>query len=454
MLRDYSTSFEHRAVFLPSISEIYAKRIYGKPFARRMPVAATELDFLNPASVLFFYPWALYSAGQAAKSDAAASSVDNFVSQRNRQQTTIVGDSGGYQIATDTIKWQGDASVLRALRWMEKTTDFSMAFDFPTAAISDGHVRQHRDRLLSEGVDLHALNKANQFGLDYNACLYQTVENNKKFSAWREPGATRVLNVIQGRNEAESRHWYESVKTSAFEGWAFADESARNLAVTLRRLINIRDDGLLPSCEWLHFLGIGELGQGLLYTIIKQSVFESTGTLLGVSFDASSSFLSAARGTVFTGYILDESGWRFAQANLTTEAKNGSYGTLNDFCLDRAQWRFNRVIDDYGMRAVQGTNAFPGGSAIGAFVNVEGDECSIICNGEWDTDSYMVAMNHNTHVMVDAHRMAQNIFFNSVPSQIPNSLKVAAEIIRLVFRDKNPYSLIDQCERELDFAWR
>ncbi len=454
MLSDYSNSFDDCAVFLPAISEIYAQQVFSKPFQRQMPLEASQLNFLDPNSALFFYPWALYSAGQAARTDRAARRTDNIVSQRNRQRTTVVGDSGGYQIATNVIDWEGTASVLRSLRWMEDTADFAMAFDFPTDAIGEGHIRQHRERLVGEGIDLNSHNAGNRFGLDYNACLQQTLLNNKLFAQNRRPGKAKVLNVIQGRNERESRYWYEAVKAFDFSGWSFADENAKNLAVTLRRLINMRDDNLLNRAEWLHFLGVGELDFGVLYTTIKQSIFASTGHMLGVSYDASSSFLSAARGTVFTGYILDESGWRLAQSNITQEGKDFREGCLNDFCANRAHWRFKRVLNDYGMRAVQGTNAFPGASSIGEVVAVHGKESSIMVDEKWDTAGYLVAMNHNTHLLVDAHRMAQRVFSNGISSQIPNSLRVAIAVIREVFQSETPFSLIDQCERELDFAWR
>ena len=54
-------------------------------------------------------PSSLYSAGQAAKSDKSAESLDDMVLQRDRESSLIVGDSGGFQIETGAIRWEESA---------------------------------------------------------------------------------------------------------------------------------------------------------------------------------------------------------------------------------------------------------------------------------------------------------------------------------------------------------
>lgn len=457
MLKDYSQSFPGKAIFLPSITKAYAQFAHHGKFIRPMVIEPTDLNFLEPNSRLFHYPWALYSAGQAANTVANAARKDDIVATRNRALTTVLGDSGGFQIATDTknkFKWEGDTTCQRLMTWMEDTSDYSMTLDFPTGAIATGVMRRHTNRLLQSGVDLNQLNSVNRFGLDYNACLYQSRQNNRYFATHSRSGRTVWLNVCQGRNEAESKHWYKTMREFPFRSWAFAGHSSTNLATTLRRIINMRDDGLLSTAKWMHFLGVGELGRGVLYTVMQKCILDTMSREVGFSYDASSPFQTAGRGSVYTGFVLDETKWVFAQSNLRADAVDSKAETLLDYCSDLSRWKFSNGIEGWGTRAVLGTNAFVGGSTIAGLLRLHGKENAVLHEGSLGTTGYMAIMNHNTHVIVDAHRMAQNIFFNSVPSQIPNSLKVAAEIIRLVFRDQNPYSLIDQCERELDFAWR
>lgn len=71
--RNYSRFFSEQAVYAPALSPNYVKfangtkrPIVGAPYSRN------DFNFLNPQSQLFFYPWALYSAGQAAKTEGAA----------------------------------------------------------------------------------------------------------------------------------------------------------------------------------------------------------------------------------------------------------------------------------------------------------------------------------------------------------------------------------------------
>lgn len=194
------------AVYMPAISSNFAKIGYSQHLKRNFSFAEKDLNFLDPASTLFHYPYALYSAGQAARTDGAAQQI-SIVSQRDRDKTTVIGDSGGFQIQEGTIKFTGDATCERMLRWMEGHADYSMSLDFPTGGISPGNVAVHTARLDTQG-EITAMSAANGLSRDYNACLTQSLLNLDYFVQNRHSGKTNLLNVLQGRTERESKVWY------------------------------------------------------------------------------------------------------------------------------------------------------------------------------------------------------------------------------------------------------
>jgi hypothetical protein len=132
----------------PAISEMYTRFIDNKNPKRQMPRGLTQndLNYLDTASTLFYLPNSLYSAGQAAKSDGAAAKKD-MVTERDRGTTIILGDSGGFQIQMGSIKFKGDETRNRMMKWMEANCDWSMILDFPTGGINMGTIDPHYDRL-------------------------------------------------------------------------------------------------------------------------------------------------------------------------------------------------------------------------------------------------------------------------------------------------------------------
>ena len=103
------------------------------------------LNFLNPEKGMFTYPTALYSAGHACLNMEQVNDRDSMVVNRDRKFSTIVGDSGGYQIGRGVIKfdWKdfegNKANKVRSdiLNWLELTSDWAMTLDVPTWAADD-----------------------------------------------------------------------------------------------------------------------------------------------------------------------------------------------------------------------------------------------------------------------------------------------------------------------------
>ena len=146
-----------------------------------------------------------------------------MVVNRNREDTVLVGDSGGYQIGSGAWKldwsnfengadWQKTRCGI--MTWFEEYCDYSM-----TQIFRYGHIFPYHDRT----------------GLkDPKDCLEKTIYNHKFFIENRMR-KTKFLNTLHGANWETSENWYQNVKEfndpkvygdRAFEGYAMAGDQA------------------------------------------------------------------------------------------------------------------------------------------------------------------------------------------------------------------------------------
>ena len=450
---------DHFARFLPAISNMYADELESTT-RRRVPVSLTDLDFLNPASGLFHIDAALFSAGQAAKTDAIARQT-NFVTKRG-SGCTMVGDSGGYQIQTGKITWEGDKTRKRLLEWMEAHCDWSMVLDVPTGSIGTRSIAQHRERIERQGkyfdqltiggVDytLNDLHRENGLGPDFNACLYQTLYNNDWFVQHRRAGATKLINVLQGRDERESKEWYKRVKHYPFEGWSFAGAGRLQYDIVLRRLIDMRDDDLLDR-DWCHFLGVGGLEHGCILTSIQQAV-RTVNPRFRVSFDVSSPFLTAGYGSILVSCTLSPARWSTQHVRISDPAHVGSTLLLNE-ALEKA-WKAKLFEGDVQGGILDG-GMFEGmgwpeprkfiGSQIGQRVKL-GDimlpPTDKPDRASWDTTSYLVVMNHNVEIFLRTMLTGLDAYEAGDKMHVPARLLELKGLIPEIFASDRPDELI------------
>jgi len=452
----------NRAIYLPAISANYADFARNGEFKRPMAgLVPNDLDFLQPGNRYFSYPFALYSAGQVIRTEAMQPKAC-MVAQRNRSETIVLGDSGGFQVSRGTIEFEKVTTARRVLRWMEGFADWSMVLDFPTGGIAPGFVRAHIDRLIAEGHDLDAMCKANGQSLDFNACLLQTEINNDQFLAERASGATGLLNVLQGRNEAESKAWYEAVKNYPFEGIAFAGAHQNNFSLLLRRLYDLHRDDLLDRCGWVHVLGVSTLDIGCLLTQLQRCVREYWGyPHFQISFDSASPFINAAKNGMIVGQTLDAYGWTVRSANIATISDFDTGLSINDFCSSKLRRKNDRL----------GREMIPVHSEIGDMLHM-----ADLCVGKakiagqrdrssLDNDSSYLLMHHNVQAFVAAHTRAHDIFFGPENWRVPLDTMTIAGVIDVMFRGEpipnaeggidyvppaDPIRHIDQCEVWLD----
>jgi hypothetical protein len=387
-LGDKSRDF---AVFLPAISNFYntfisKQRVTGGTHipAERIPKGFDNgvegLNFLNPEKGMYTYPTALYSAGHACLNMEQVNDRDSMVVNRDRKFSTIVGDSGGYQIGRGVIKfdWKdfegNKANKVRSdiLNWLELTSDWAMTLDVPTWAADD-------------------LNSPKTGLTSFKDTLDGTIYNNKFFQKNRL-GQTKLLNVLQGDDWETAQIWYDAVKDFEFEGWAMGGINMCDMEVMLKRLIIMRDEKKLDGKDWMHVLGTSQLDWACYLTGVQRQVREHINPNFTISFDSASAFLSTANGLVYTQNMFTPSRW--------------------SFIMDKAP-------DD---KKLKGSNIpFPFQSAIGDRLKMgdvcwygEGDMNKNNKEGKtaWDSFSYCLMMAHNVYNQIRAVQVAND--FNDI----------------------------------------
>lgn len=451
-----SKLFENVAIYTPALSDGYIKTVerleaqqadakkHKTP--RKNPFAgfhfgADDLKFINPDSRLCFYPWVLFSGGQGAKTEAAAD-TRNWITNREIRdpRVVVIGDSGGFQIQQQTIPFDPKSTPERMLRWLERVADQSMILDFPTGGIATGAMVPHVERLKQEGEDVTAQARKHGFSEGYMACLLRTEQNNDYFHAHRIPSATNFLNVIQGRNEAESAFWYNRVKKYSqaderpFEGWAFAGKHSVQLSMTLRRLIELRDDGLLKPDQYIHFLGVSTLKVGVALTFIQRALREHTdATNAQLTFDSKSPVDAMANGyQAITGYDFSPDRWSIRTER--TNIEENKY--CDEFLLNMA-----------GSWISQGDHRFRAQSSLAHLLKLK----DLVAKKDQQTGKaipsalqQVLLVHHNTQALIEGFRQAFGYLHPAYALERPPSVRWLDEVIQMVFRTEAPMSLIDK----------
>jgi hypothetical protein len=377
-----------KAVFLPAISNFYNTFISKQRVTEgthipkeRIPDGFDRgvegLNFLNPEQGYFTYPTALYSAGHACLDMDKVNDRDSMVVNRDRKFSTIVGDSGGYQIGKGVIKfdWKdfegNKANKVRSdiLNWLELTSDWAMTLDVPTWAADD-------------------LNSPKTGLTSFKDTLDGTIYNNQFFQKNRL-GQTKLLNVLQGDDWETAQIWYDAVKDFEFEGWAMGGINMCDMEVMLKRLIIMRDEKKLEGKDWMHVLGTSQLDWACFLTQVQRQVREHINPNFTMSFDSASAFLSTANGLVYTHNLFTPKRW--------------------SYIMEKAP----------DQKAMKGSDIpFPFSSAIGDRLKMK-DVCyygvgDLNKNNKegatsWDSFSYTLMMGHNVYNHIRAVQIANDL---------------------------------------------
>jgi hypothetical protein len=301
---------------LPAISSFYSTYVAKQRLEEFIPKdriptgfdrGVEGMNFLNPEQGYFYYKYGLYSAGHAQLDLNKSMTQESMIQQRDRSKTMILGDSGGYQIGKGVLKFdwldfegvEATKTRQKILEWLELTADWSMMLDVPTWACD--HIHSPKTGLKT-----------------FDDCLDKTRYNNDYFLMNRL-GQTKWLNVLQGSDWDTAEKWYEGVKEFSdpkgkyagreAEGWAMGGANMCKMDITLKRLMTMREDGLLEGKNWMHFLGTAQLDWSCYLTLIQRQVRKHINPELTISFDCASPFIATAHGLVYTNAVHTNKRW-------------------------------------------------------------------------------------------------------------------------------------------------
>ncbi len=311
-----TAEIDNYALYLPAVPFSYIRYVVGTPESTACPILPADLNFLNGLGCLWSYRWCLGSAGALAYANGGTA-----ITQRDPATSWVMGDSGGFQVATGALKetkpwkayardpkriaqlWGRSRIARHLLRWLEQHCDYATTLDMPLW-VKSGRYRSSPFHYCSLGslTDL-------------------TVENLRYIERHRGAvGDCKFVNVIQGRDNAEEDYWYERVREFDFEGWALGGSVnwSGGLGRVLRRLLIMRDEGRLGGRrQWLHILGNSLLSWGIALTAIQRAIQANTGGPFTASFDSSTPFLWAGKYQTYPippKLTRDVSTWTFSSA--------------------------------------------------------------------------------------------------------------------------------------------
>jgi hypothetical protein len=381
---------------LPAISSFYSTYIAKQRLEKFIPDdriphgfdrGIEGMNFLNPEQGYFYYKYGLYSAGHAQLDLQKSLTQESMIQDRDRSKTMILGDSGGYQIGKGVLKFdwlnfegpEATKTRQKILEWLELTADWSMMLDVPTWACD--HIHSPKTGLKT-----------------FEDCLEKTRYNNDYFLENRL-GQTKWLNVLQGSDWDTAEKWYEGVKEFSdpkgkyagkeAEGWAMGGANMCKMDITLKRLMTMRDEGMLTGKNWMHFLGTAQLDWSCYLTLIQRQIRKHINPEITISFDCASPFIATAHGLVYTNAVHTNKRWSV----IMDKAPDNKALAKSDIPFPFASEMASRLtMGDICWYAPGMLNK----------INKEGKT-------SWDSFAYALMMGHNVECHIVAVQRAQQL---------------------------------------------
>ncbi len=214
----------------------------------------------------FYHPYFLLSAGHNYKEF-------ELRKKYGLEDSFVIGDSGGYQIATGAIKWE--KSVRETIfKWLENNSDIALNLDIPPRKEYDGKFQE---------------------------CFDISLDNFKYFEQ-NQSGKTKFLTVLQGNSLEQYKFWYNAVKDFEFGGLAIGG-CMHNLGRLIMVFAMLLEEKELEKKRnnYIHILGMSGLNDFLVIEMIQKFLNKKFGNKLQLSTDSSSPNLA----TVFGQYYYD-----------------------------------------------------------------------------------------------------------------------------------------------------
>lgn len=401
------------AIYLPAVDSTYAAEVRrelkpNRPFPAGLDLR--DLIFWEP-NRLWEYPYLLHSIGLYSVGNYPA----NAVTRRNRSNSILIGDSGGFQIGKGTLKglrvlrdspmpatdalnaWaQEFAARDWIIRWLDTYTDYAMTIDMPLWARTSG----------GKNSPFHHCSATQLIDM--------TVENLHLIDR-RDTGRTKWVNIVQcGETMAETKQWWDAVKWFSKGAWAVSSSPSTKVEfeTTLATVLMMRDDYAFEADNnWLHVLGVSTAEWGIMLSEMQRCLNKDNAALR-VSYDSSTPFQDAGR---------------FERVVLTPQFSN-----------DKSSWVFRHEVAPQSILHVgaAGAKPFPHTqSPIGKLLmlnhlSVNGDRWS---RRQYDSISMALLANHNAWVYLDAMVTANDLALDRDSARVPALYLERLDVIEEAF---------------------
>ena len=432
---DLTKRWEDFAVYLPAIQSWYSTVVHSDKYRdkeRNFPngLKLTDLDYLNPKSKLWHYGYGLYSVGQFTNLKPIACSVSN----RDKNTSIILGDSGGYQIGMGTFKgtehlskiktpkelcdaWR-DCGDLRhgVVKWLDAKTDYAMTIDMPLwVTISKTTSSPFRICTIDELIQL-------------------SVEN-LKFIKQNSTNKTKWLSVIQGTNIKDSQKWWDAVKKYRFSGWSLGGSVGwrGGLDAVLQTILMMRDeDAFEKGQDWMHVLGVSQPTWAVFLTAIQKQIREIN-PKFRISYDSASPFQMVGKYQQTVRY-----------PKFTKDIKS--------WVMSACDSPINPIYENSKLQ-------FPFPSPLGEILTLD----QINVNGgnyqkkSTDQISDLLLINHTLYVYVRSFLEANELAFmnrNDSANYIPQNILEVIDIIGEIFNSSNGNKVIKKYKVKLDDVFK
>lgn len=173
--------------------------------------------------------------------------------------TFVFGDSGGFQIATGALKWDGTIRE-KIFHWLEANSDVAANLDIPPRVTFENRFQ--------DSMDI-------------------SFDNFKWFES-HQSGKTKFLNVIQGTFTDEYSTWYHKFKDFDFNGWCIGGPKKLVDFMYVIALMLKEREFEKKHVQYIHLLGISKISDFFILGVLQKLLNTLTDNRIQLMSDSSS----------------------------------------------------------------------------------------------------------------------------------------------------------------------
>ena len=173
--------------------------------------------------------------------------------------TFVFGDSGGFQIATGALKWDGTIRE-KIFHWLEANSDVAANLDIPPRVTFENRFQ--------DAMDISF--------------------DNFKYFEKNQSGKTKFLNVIQGTFSDEYKEWYHKFKDFDFKGWCIGGPKKLVDFMYVIALMLQEREFEKKHIEYIHLLGISKISDFFILATLQELLNKMTDNRIQLMSDSSS----------------------------------------------------------------------------------------------------------------------------------------------------------------------